>query len=166
MKYRILSDTEKRVFNADVVATLDYTDVAGLGANTTGAALSVVPATTSGAIPAAGTSGTDTVPIGTMVSLVAVVLETNFVSATAAGLTVKVGDGGDDDRYKTAVQLQSGQTPISHIVGTIATNSYAYLAADTVDAIFVSTTANLNTFTAGKVHLYFAVADLNQLPKP
>lgn len=164
MKVRQLSKTDKELYGADVMVVMDFNDVAALGAATSGT-LALLPGTTAGLIPTAGTSGTDTIPAGTKVSLTGYRLDTAFVSSTAAGLTLKVGDGGDDDRFLVATQMQSGQTPVSYHAGTIATNNFAYLAADTVDATLTATTANFNTFTAGQVSLFFRADNLNDWSK-
>lgn len=163
MKFRLLSKTEKELFGADAMAIVDYVDVAALGASTTGT-LSVYPATTNGAMPAAGTTGTDTFAAGMAFRLTGYRLIDQFVSSTAAGLTLSVGDGGSATRFLAATQMQSGQTPVSYSCGVGTAMPFAFTAADTVDAFFTSTTANLSTFTAGKVILYFRADDLNRLP--
>jgi len=161
MKFRLLSDTERKLYQAEVMAQFDYTDVAALGAATTGN-LSVVPATTNGAMPAAGTSGTDTVPAGTAIKFKALIVDTAFVSGSAAGLAVTIGDAGSANRLMASSQLQSGQTPVTYVVGI--TNEFVVTTAQTFNAYFTSTTANLSTFTAGSARAFFSLRDLTQLP--
>ena len=152
------------MFDADVMAVFNAADVAAQGAVLTSASLNAVPGTTNGAVPAVGTSGTDTLPAGTMVALVAMVETVPFVSGSATSLTIKVGDTGSNVRYLAATQLQSGQTPVQYAVGVIANQPYIYTAADKIQVVFVSVTANLSTFTAGEVVLYFKCQDVTQLP--
>lgn len=162
MKFRILSKTEQELFDADVMATVDFTDVAALGAATTGN-ISVMPGTTNGLQPALGTSGTDSVPAGFNVGLKFLIVDTAFVSSTAAGLAVTIGDSGSNNRFMASSQLQSGQTPVTYLLGTLG--QYATTATEVVNAYFTSTTANLSTFTAGSMRLFFRCEDLTTLPK-
>lgn len=162
MKYRILTQTEQQLYGADVMAILDFNDVAALGAGTTGN-LNVLPATTNGSLPAVGTTGTDTVPAGFGIKFKYLVVDTAFVSGTAAGLVVTIGDSGSATRHLASTQLQSGQTPVTGAVGV--TNEYYVATAVATNAYFTSTTANLNTFTAGQLRLFFSAKDLSQLPR-
>jgi len=63
------------------------------------AAVSFGPVTTNGAQPVVGTNGTDVLPVGFCASLLHVVVDTAFVSSTAAGLAMTVGDTGSATRY-------------------------------------------------------------------
>jgi hypothetical protein len=161
MKYRLLGATEKEFYGVDGMAILDYTDVAALGAATTGN-LSVAPATTTGLMPAAGTTGTDTLPAGFAVRFRYLVVDAAFVSSTAAGLAMTLGDAGSATRFLASTQLQSGQTPVTGAVGI--TNEYYIATAESLNAYFTSTTANLSTFTAGSMRIFFSLKDLSQLP--
>ena len=162
MKYRILTQTEKELFGADAMAILDYTDVAALGANLTGN-LAVCPATTAGAMPTVGTSGTDALLATHAFKMEYLIVDTAFVSSTAAGLAFTVGDSGSATRFLASTQVQSGQTPVTGAVGI--TNKYFPGATNVVNAYFTATTANLSTFTAGSMRLFFHIDDLAQLPK-
>lgn len=161
MKYRLLSKTEKELFQVDGMAIVDFNDVAALGAATTGN-LNVAPATTTGLMPAAGTTGTDTIPAGFAVKFEYLIVDTAFVSSTAAGLAMTLGDAGSATRFLASTQLQSGQTPVTGAVGI--TNRYYIATAEALNAYFTSTTANLSTFTAGSMRIYFSLRDLSQLP--
>ena len=162
MKYRILSQTEQQLFGAEVMCTFDNTDVAALGASTTGN-IAVVPGTTNGAQPAVGTSGTDTLPAGYAIKFKYLVVDTAFVSGTAAGLAITIGDSGSATRHLASTQLQSGQSPVTGAVGI--TNEYYIATAIATNVYFTSTTANLSTFTAGQARAFFSLKDLSQLPK-
>ena len=162
MKYRLLTTTEQEIYKAEAMAILDFNDIAALGASTTGN-LNVCPATTNGALPAAGTSGTDTVPANFAFAFKYLIVDTAFVSSTAAGLAMTIGDAGSATRFLASTQLQSGQTPVAGAVGI--TNEYYIATAQVNNAYFTSTTANLSTFTAGQIRLFFSIKDLSQLPR-
>lgn len=161
MKFRILSPTESALYGADVMAIVDYNDVAALGASTTGN-LNVLPATTNGLMPASGTSGTDTTPAGYAIKFKYLIVDTAFVSGTAAGLAMTIGDSGSATRHLASTQLQSGQTPVTGAVGI--TNEYYVATAVATNAYFTSTTANLSTFTAGQIRVFFTSRNLSELP--
>jgi hypothetical protein len=146
------------------MAIVDYTDVAAMGASLTGN-VNIAPGTTNGAQPVVGPNGTDVLPVGFCASLLHVVVDTAFVSSTAAGLAMTVGDTGSATRYLASSQLQSGQTPITGAVGVIGNQPYRYAATDKISAFFTATTANLSTFTAGSMRLFFKLDDQSQLPK-
>ena len=171
MKFRLLSKTEQELFDADAVAIVDYTDVAAMGASTTGN-VAVMPGTTTSSSgigasgssqPAVGTSGTDSIPAGFNIGLKFVIVDTAFVSGSATGLALTVGDSGSNNRFLTTSQLQSGQTPITYALGTLG--QYATTATEVVNAYLTSTAANLSTFTAGSMRLFFRIEDLTALPK-
>jgi len=150
MRTRLLGEMENDRCKADFVITLDYTDVAGF---TDGAANAIL-----------------SVPAGAVVSLLGTVLETPFAffDGEVVGLNVELGDGGDTDRYLEATQMGFFAGYVTKTLG-VADNGYAYAAADTVDIIFTvvpeeSTTPNLSTCTAGRLHLYLSYHDLNKAP--
>lgn len=149
------------MYGADVMAIVDYNDVAALGAATTGN-LSIAPATTNGLMPAVGTSGTDTIPANFRVKFEALVVDAAFVSGSATGLAATIGDSGSATRFMASSQLQSGQTPVGGVVGI--TNAYYISTAQTINVYFTSTTANLSTFTAGSMRIFFRLDDLSKLP--
>lgn len=168
MKFRLLTTTDQEIYGASAMATVDYTDVAAMGASLTGN-VAVAPGTTNGLQPAVGTSGTDAFPApatgnpGPAIQFKFAVVDTPFVSSTATSLTVSVGDTGSATRFLAASQIQSTASPI---VGAVsATNPYYAGAAEVVNAYFTSITGNLNTFTAGSMRLFFNITDLGQLPK-
>ena len=89
-----------------------------------GAVLSVLPATTAGAMPAYGTAGTDTLPVGTVVRLVGMVVTETFVGASITAITMTSGDATPGAAiYLAATQIGgTGGTNIVYARGTIATN--------------------------------------------
>lgn len=152
MKTRPLSSSEKDKFNADLLLVLDYADVAGF--------------TDATATPLL------TVPTGVVIELVAMILDTPFVFSDTDILDValEVGDVDDPDRYLASTAIAAAGTPVTKATGALATNRKVYLSAATVDATFTitpteATTPALSTCTAGKVRLYLAFEDTNQLPR-
>lgn len=97
-------------------------------------------------------------------------LETAFNdSGSMTSLSLEVGDGGDVDRFlgnnnggtPNAEDLHVDQTEITTVIDTgQGSVPYNYTSDDTVDAIFTSAGGNLNTLTAGKVHIYFEVREM------
>jgi hypothetical protein len=156
MLTRILSKTDKEMFGADLLARVDYNDLIAMGAaaNNSSTPLALV-----------------TVPKGFVVSVVAVRLENevgfDFSDTGIDSLTLKIGDGGDDDRHLTVLQLAEDGTEIEYFVPVLSTSPYAYLVEDTVDAIFTVATGGsplLSETTSGAVLIYLRLDDLNQLP--
>lgn len=92
------------------------------------------------------------------VSCVGIDIVTPFVATSMTALTVKVGDDGNDDRFFTAATADL--VPDSGFYSTpwsVNTQPYTYKAANTVDAIFTATGANLDTCTAGEVRIFLKV---------
>ena len=152
MKTRRLSKTEKDIFGADFLVTINHEDVAGFTDDTAAAVLPV--------------------PQGVVVSLVAAIVDTplGFSDADVLGCNLKIGDADDDDRYLESSSVFVDQTPITKVVGTIATNRFCFIADGTVDVTFTLTiadeeTAGLDSCTSGQLRLYFSYEDLNQLPR-
>lgn len=94
------------------------------------------------------------------VSCVGIDITEQFAATSLSALTVIVGDDGNDDRFYTAaladLYANSGfySAPYS-----VSTQPYTYKAANTVDAIFTSTGANLDACTAGEVKLFLKVTN-------
>jgi hypothetical protein len=115
------------------------------------------------------TSG-KTLPAGTVVWRAGLRLATAFdASGDAAidSLTVIVGDGSDDNRLIASTQLAVDGTEILYAVtaNAVDTLPYAYLAADTIDAIFTCSggaSPTLAEIDSGEVYIYLALADLNK----
>ena len=163
MKIRYLTSIESVNFRGgNVLVALDYNDVLALGASAdnSGTPLNILP------------GGSDTLPAGTMVKFIAGWLDGgtgfDFSDAGITSLTLKLGDDGDDDRFRTAIELAEDGTEIDYFTGPHATNDHVYPSANTVDAIFTSANGGsplLSECTSGKVFLLFATANLTAAPR-
>lgn len=106
------------------------------------------------------------VPANTVVSSAAFNLITPFEDAsdnTYNSTTLIVGDGSNDDRYIPSKELNVNGTEILSWATSAATNTlpFAYVAADTVDAVFGSMTSmSLSNIDTGEVHIYLGVYSL------
>lgn len=146
-----LSLTDAQIYSATHKVMITYSDVAALGASATGT-LAIVPA-----------SGT--FPIGTQVGCVGIYLETAFDFSDAAinSLLVEIGDGGSTARLLTQTEIAADGSSVVHKIEAAATQPYAYVAADTVDAKFTASggaSATLAECTSGKLWVL-----LNVLPR-
>lgn len=126
--------------------TFTYADVA---AEATTVAFEVFPKWTTATNMNAGYRVTDC----------ALDVETAFTGGALSALTLKVGDGGDDDRFLTASSIFTA----SYFTGPATTKDYVFTAADTIDAILTATGAACSACTAGKGHLYLAIHDMARL---
>lgn len=148
------SETQLRTgFTHKVI--IDYLDIVAMGAVTT---------LTKQIFP----EGVTTFPAGTAVLRAALNLITafDFLDAAIVSLLVEVGDGGDPDRLITSTELAVDGTEILFKVSAAATQPYAYLAADGIDAVFLvagGASPLLSEATAGKVEIYLELVDLNAL---
>ena len=134
-----------------------YSDIAALAADS--ATLQLFPA--SGA----------TFPAGTVIGKCAINLTTAFNSSDAAinSLLCKIGDGGDDDRFMTSTELHADGTEILYKIFAGTTAPYAYLDADTVDAVFTvagGASPLLSETNAGALEIYLQVLTLDDLERP
>lgn len=93
----------------------------------------------------------------TEISCVGIDVTTAFVAESMTDLTLKIGDGVDDDRYFTAALAHLVGASFYSVPAAVTTQPYTYFASDTVDAIFTSTGANLDACTAGEVKIYLKV---------
>lgn len=133
--------------------TITYADLVTAGGATTTATITLFPNPESGA---------QTFSIDTVVDRVHTRLITAFDASDAAinSLTLSVGDGGSTTRFINATQLAVDGTEITSLASSTA---YAYLAADTLDALFTVAgggTPLMNELTSGEVHVYFRVIKL------
>lgn len=122
--------------------TIPYTDMTGL---TSGSAYSLFPAL----------NAATTIPAGTRVSACAVNVSTAFTFA-AGTLTIKIGDGGDDDRFFAATTLKTA----GYTENTPTTKPYTYGAADTIDFIITCGAGTPATIAAGSVDVFLRIEDL------
>jgi hypothetical protein len=103
----------------------------------------------------------DTLAVGDGVCDVAFYLRTQFSGGSATALTAKLGDATDDDGYLEAVSILSGATPVLCSLGNGAyfatkLTGKGYVAAGVLNLILTSTTANVNTLTAGELDVYWS----------
>lgn len=103
------------------------------------------------------------------VSVAGIIVAEAFVSSDAAlvSTAITIGDGGSATRFLSSTELNAAGTTIWTKGGTLASTScpYLYGTDDTVDVFFTSTGGTaLNTHTAGKLLVYFRVADARQAP--
>lgn len=156
MKTRILTKTEQEIFGANLLIHLTYEDVAALGAS---------------ADNSASPLALFSVAAGDIVEFVCGKLKDatgfDFSDSGITSLTLKIGDGGNDDAYLVATQLAEDGTELDYFVETAITNRGVYTGADTVDAVFTSANGGsplLSECTSGEVFLYFSVNNINRLP--
>lgn len=166
MKYRILSATDKALYQADVLVTVDYTDLQALGAGNTGS-FTMVPYGGGDAVvqPYADVASPPTIPLGIQAKMRAAILDTPFTfsDASIVSVTAIIGDGGSSNRYLTSAQIEAAETPITYTQGT--GTEFIYVTADNIILALTGTAAhNLNTATAGSLRMFFALKDLNALP--
>lgn len=101
---------------------------------------------------------------GTVIKDCAIRLKTAFDGGATSAMTLQVGET-DTDRYLPATQVHVDSTEILYFQTANVTDTlpYATLAADTIDALFTATGANLTALTTGEVHIYLAVYNLQDL---
>lgn len=111
-------------------------------------------------VPESGTNA-----IGAYVLRAGFQLKTSFTGGATTALTLQVGDGGDTDRFIPAKSLHADATPVTNWITANATDTlpYAYVAADTIDALFTATDANLTALTAGEVWVFLQVGGLSNV---
>lgn len=139
---------DERVAGFTHVAKLAYTDL-----TTAGTAQTIAIMTTAS---------------GQVITNAGFFLRTQFSGGSATALTLILGDATDDNGFVEAVSLLNGATPILAGLGNGAyfatkLTGKAYVAAGVVNVIFTSTTANVNTLTAGEVDVYLSFADFNTI---
>lgn len=101
-----------------------------------------------------------TLPAGTVVECLGHRCVTAFAGTSITAVTLQVGDGGDTDRLCTAALddlIAAGYTAVPR---SVTTQPFAFASADTVDALFTATGANLSALTAGEVHIFLRVTDM------
>lgn len=151
MKSITIAPTDTLYLHSTHKVVIDYADIAALGAGTTG---------TIALIPASGTF-----PAGTTARFAGMQLVTAFDSsgdASINSLLVEVGDGGDTDRLLTQTQIAVDGTEILYKVEGAVTQPYAYLVADTIDALFTvagGASPTLAEITSGELHIYLEITD-------
>lgn len=162
MKVIALPPQSRQFHLATHKVIISYTDIAALGASATGT-LALLPINTAGAF-------TKTFPAGTVARFAGLNLITafDFSDTGITSLTVQIGDGSDTDRLLTSTELAVDGTEILWKVEGATTQPYAYLAADTIDALFTAAnggTPTLAECTSGEVEIYLHVTDSNALER-
>lgn len=157
MKVHTLSPTDAARHFATHRITLDYADVAALGASATG---------TIAIVPASGTF-----PIGTAFRFAGLRLVTafDFSDTGITSLLVEIGDGTDTDRLLAQTEIAVDGTEITYYIEGKVTQPYVYTAADTVDAKFTAAnggTPLLSECTSGEVEILLYVEDRSKLARP
>lgn len=165
MKFRLLSLTERELYGADVMVTVDSTDMVAT-AVTNVLTLNLVPYGGGDAVtqPYANT-GTQTIPVGTQIEMMMTILDTPFAfsDASIVNCLLTVGDSGSANRYLTSAQTELAQTPITYSQGT--GTKFTLTTADNFIAVYTGTAAhNLSTCTAGSQRFFFKTRDWTAMP--
>lgn len=152
MKLIALSPTDARFSLATHKIIIYASDVAALGAGTTGT-LVLFPFT-------------GTFPAGTTVRFAGINLKTPFDSTADASinsLLVEVGDGGSTARLLAQTQLAVDGTEILFAASALM---YSYPIADTVDALFTvagGASPTLAEINIGELEIYLYITDMNRI---
>lgn len=145
-----LSPTEAVFHHATHKVIITHADLAALAAAATGT-IQLFPFT----------SG-KTMPIGTVVGFVSARLVTafDFSDTSINSCLLEIGDS-DTDRLLTQTELAADGSSVSNKISAASTQPYAYVAADTVDALFTVSGGGsplVTEATAGEVHIYLFVS--------
>ena len=115
-------------------------------------------------------------PSKCIVTQVAFTLDEEFDGGATSELTIQVGDGTNPDGYIEAASVHADATSVAaaladgaYTAGTddntdvtaSVVNGKLYSAADTIDALFTATGANVSVLTAGKVRVVVSYLDLS-----
>lgn len=104
------------------------------------------------------------VPAGSVISNVAHKLVTEIAHADLATLTYTLGNTALDTSLMSATSVKAGATPIAFKAKTTTTPVAITAASQSIVAAFTGASAKvLKDLTAGEIHVYLAVADLNAL---
>jgi hypothetical protein len=109
-------------------------------------------------------------PAGTCILAVAYSLITPFTGGAVSAMTMKIGDGLDDDRYLTAAKSDLfSATAKPYVVGNETTSPWVPVSTtateNVINAIFTATGANTSVLTAGEVEIYLQLSDFAELVK-
>lgn len=164
MKYRILSKTDQELYQANILVTVDYTDLVALGAVTTGS-IKLAPYGGGDGVtqPYSDVASPPQFAAGTLLTEKAMILDTPFVfsDGSLTSCTVTIGDGGSAARYQASTELNTAGSFVTYSIGT--GTKFVLTAADSLIAAFAATSSkNLNTATAGSARFFFKAEDLTQ----
>jgi len=151
MRYHKFSIAESAVHGATHRVTVTYADLSGTAATSLDTQL--LPETAS-----------TTLPADTTLELISCKVVTAFVGASITVLTLKIGDDTDDDRYMTTTYGDLLTATQRSIPRAVLTQPFTLTSADTIDAIFTATGANLTALTAGQVDLYVRIVPSTERP--
>lgn len=157
MKVHTLSPTDAARHFATHRITIDYADVAALGASATGT-LPIIPAT-------------GTFAAGTAFRFAGLRLVTafDFSDTGITSLLVEIGDGSDTDRLMAQTEIAVDGTEITYYVEGKVTQPYVYTAADSVDAKFTAANGGsplLSEATSGELEILLYVEDRTKIARP
>lgn len=157
MKVHTLSLTDRLVHHASHRITVDYADVAALGASATGT-LPVIP-----------TSGTFAAGTRFRFAGFRLVTTFDFSDTGITSLLVEAGDGTDPNRFIGQVEMAADGSYVTHSEGAATSTPYAYDAADALDIKFTAANGGsplLSECTSGELELYILLDDRNKLKRP
>jgi hypothetical protein len=158
MNYRILSDTDKKRYGADVAVTVTYADLVALAPGTNTGTLNIGPFN-------ATQAGTNKFPAGTKLKLEAVNVNTEFTfSDSGNACAVTLGDTGSANRYLASFSCISGAGNTWNIgTGT----SFLLTSADNLKLAFTGQSGkDLGTATAGSLTFWLRADNFGGLPTP
>lgn len=109
---------------------------------------------------------------GDVVEKVGFKLISDFDGGSTSSLDITVGDGDDTDRFigsdaggtsTSATIIHADDTEVDWACndGQGISAPHTYSAADTIDAVFFATGANLSTLTAGKIRIVARICSLD-----
>lgn len=101
-------------------------------------------------------------PVKTQFECTHIDVVTAFGGGTVATLTLQLGDAGSAARYWTAASKDLLSTGCVSAARSITTQPFALTTAGTLQALFTSTVGNLNALTAGEIHIYVKIVNLNE----
>ena len=159
MKLRILSDTEKKLYGADIAVTTDSTDLVALATGTNTGTLTLAPYNTT----VNGT--TNKYPAETRLQLRHVRVNTEYVfSDSGNACAVTLGDTGSANRYLASFSVISGAGSVcSAGTGT----PFSLTSADTLKLAFTGQAGkDLDTATAGSLTFFISTELMASLPSP
>lgn len=132
-------------------AILDYTDIAALGASTTGT------------IPLFPIAGTFEAGLTCQRCALNLITAFDFSDAGINSLLIEIGDGNSTARLCAQTQIAVDGTEILFFASG---NTYAYPIADSIDAKFTCAGGGSPTLAeanAGQIEVYLRLVDLNDL---
>ncbi len=105
------------------------------------------------------------VKAGQQVRGVANKLHTAFSGGSASALVLDVGDGTNDDGYIDAESIKTGGNAYGpdQLDAEAGMLGKVYAVDDNIDFNFTATGANVDTFTAGDIEVFFQILDIDSI---